>query len=74
MTQDNFFYTEYNAQTNEETVRPMTQDEIDQYLAQTQLELQKEAEAAAAREAKRLTKIAALTRIGLSEEEVESLF
>ena len=74
MTQDNFFYTEYNAQTNEETVRPMTQDEIDQYLAQIQLDLQQEAEAAAAREAKRLAKIAALTRIGLSEEEIESLF
>lgn len=74
MTLSDNLVTEHNIQTGEIIVREHTEEELADIEARNAAFLEQEASAAAALEAKRLAKLAALSRVGLTEEEIESLF
>jgi hypothetical protein len=74
MTISDNLVTEHNVSTGEIIIREYTEEELEKIQADKAARLAEETSAAAASEAKRLAKLAALSRIGLTEEEIESLF
>lgn len=60
---------EFNAETGEEIIRPMTEQE----LAQIELDALKQAELDAAEAEKKAAKLALYERLGISEEEAQLL-
>jgi len=70
---DELIKLEVNAETGEEVIRPYTQEEIDAYNEMLAAE-QASKDAAAAQEAAKASAVAKLSALGLTSDEIASLF